>query len=367
LIDAHTQTFFFTGFPGFLGHELIQSLLPGIPDARALCLIQPKYFKAAEKARVELVHRNPSLMGRIDFIEGDITQPNLGIAEFAVDRSKITQFFHLAAVYDLSVKKEVAQKINVEGTINTLRFSEKLENLKHYHYISTCYVSGKSVGTFHETDLDVGQKFNNHYEETKFLAEVEVQKSMKQGLPVTIYRPAIVVGNSQTGETQKFDGPYFVIQWLLRQPKFAFLPTVGNPDAHTLNVVPSDFVVQAITYLSQQKSSLHQTFQLADPKPLTIRKLVAALGIFTERKVIPVPLSLSFAKGALQKIPGVEKWLRIPASTLNYFVHPTEYGTSVTQAALKNTSIRVPPFESYGQKLVDFMKSNPSTRSQAMI
>lgn len=361
------QTLFFTGFPGFLGTELIRNLLPQLKDAKALCLIQPKFRKQAEQARDQLVEKNPTFKDRIEFVEGDITLPDLGLSSGAIDRSAITQFYHLAAVYDLSVKRELAQKINVEGTLHTLRFAETLPHLESYQYVSTCYVAGNYAGTFHETDLNLGQGFNNYYEETKFLAELEVMKSAARGLPVVVYRPAIVVGNSETGETQKFDGPYFVMQWLMRQPKhFALLPTIGNPDAHTLNVVPSNFVIQAMTTLSQRKESIGKTFHLADPKPLTIRKIVAALGKATGRRVVALPLPLSLAKMTLSNVPGVESFMRIPADTLDYFVLPTEFDTSVAQIALKDTAIQVPSFDTYVQKLADFMKAHPSIRSHPM-
>ena len=95
-----------------------------------------------------------------------------------------------------------------------------------FHYVSTCYVSGRYSGVFGEEDLEKGQTFNNFYEETKYHAEVEVQKRMKNGFPATVYRPAIVVGDSHTGATQKFDGPYYVIRWLLKQPYVAIMPMV---------------------------------------------------------------------------------------------------------------------------------------------
>ena len=110
-------------------------------------------------------------------------------------------------------------RINVDGTRNVLDFAQEARNLRRLHYVSTCYVSGRTAGVFTEHDLEKGQSFNNYYEETKYLAEVEVQQRMRAGLPTTIYRPAIVVGDSRTGATQKYDGPYFVIRWLLRQPR----------------------------------------------------------------------------------------------------------------------------------------------------
>ena len=73
---------------------------------------------------------------------------------------------------------------------------------------------------------------------------------MKKGLAATIYRPTVVVGDSRTGATQKYDGPYFVIRWLLRQSQVAFMPVVGEPAKFRLNVFPRDFVVSSIAYFS---------------------------------------------------------------------------------------------------------------------
>src|SRR5262249_28751133 len=148
--------------------------------------------------------------GRIRLVTGDITAPGLGLGT-SVARAfarRLTGCFHLAAVYDLAVAKDVGTRINVEGTRNVLDFLGGASRLERLDYVSTAYVSGTAVGTYRETDLDVGQSFKNHYEETKFLAEVAVTES---GLPAAIYRPAIVVGDSRTGETAKFDGPYFAL------------------------------------------------------------------------------------------------------------------------------------------------------------
>ena len=96
-------------------------------------------------------------------------------------------------------------------------------------------------------------------------SELEVRK--RKGLPVTIYRPSVVVGDSKTGVTQKFDGPYFVIRWILRQPRIAFLPVVGRPKKHRFNVVPRDFIIDAIDFLTERGKA--HCYQLADPEPLT--------------------------------------------------------------------------------------------------
>src|SRR6202000_3048246 len=101
---------------------------------------------------------------------------------------------------------------------------------------------------FEERDLEKGQAFNNFYEETKHRAEILVRDRMRDGLPATIYRPSIVVGDSRTGVTQKLDGPYFFMRWLLRQPRYALLPVIGGADRFRFNVVPGHFVLGASVY-----------------------------------------------------------------------------------------------------------------------
>ena len=155
---------------------------------------------------------------------GDITKPDLGLDSVSRLKEQTSEVFHLAAVYDLSVPRDVGMRVNVTGTRNVLDFAESARRLRRLHYVSTCYVSGRYAGIFSEADLEKGQSFNNYYEETKYLAEVEVQGRMRGGLSATVYRPAVVVGDSRTGATQKYDGPYYVIRWLLKQPSVAVLP-----------------------------------------------------------------------------------------------------------------------------------------------
>ena len=226
--------------------------------------------------------------------------------------SDVREIYHLAAIYDLSVPRSIGMKVNVDGTRNMLDFADSCTQLNRFQYVSTCYVSGAWPGIFGERDLEKGQQFNNFYEETKYLAEVEVQKRMHHGLPVTIYRPAIVVGDSDSGETQKYDGPYYVIRWLLRQPFVAILPIVGNPNVVRVNVVPRDFVIRAIGYLSGLESSAGKVYQLADPNPLTVSELIDVIGKATGRLVVRVPAIKFFAKAAIDYVPGVFQVMQIP-------------------------------------------------------
>jgi len=280
------------------------------PGAEAVCLVQPKYASLA-RARLDVIFaQHPEIAGRASIIEGDIARPDLGLGDAAELTARVIEIYHLAAIYDLAVERDVAMRVNVDGTRHLLEIAARCSKLRRFHHVSTCYVSGRYPGTFTEEMLEEGQAFNNFYEETKYLAEVEVQRAMRGGLPATIYRPAVVVGDSTTGATQKYDGPYFVIQWLLRQPKIALMPVVGDSRTTRFNVVPRDFVVDAIAYLSGRPESIGRVYQLADADPLTIRDLLTELGRCTGRKLVRVPLPLKLAKTSIEKVPWLYSLLR---------------------------------------------------------
>lgn len=356
----------FTGFPGFLGSELLPKVLARATDCEAVCLVQQKFASQAAVRVVEIVNRHPDLKGRIRLTVGDIVQPSLGLGETTDLESRVVEIFHLAAIYDLSVERDFAYKVNVVGTRNMIGFAGRCRRLRRFQYVSTCYVSGRYEGVFTEEMLEAGQTFNNFYEETKYLAEVDVRGAMRAGLPASIYRPSIVVGDSRTGATQKYDGPYFAIQWLLRQPSVAIMPVVGDPARTELNVVPRDFVVEAINYLSGIEVAKERTFHLADPQPLTVDEMLKTLGKSTKRKIVRVPLPLGLAKFSLDKVPGVYDLMRIPSSAIDYFVHPTRYATDETQALLSAGGIRCPRFNEYADHLIRFVKDHPEVSSKPM-
>jgi len=347
---------FFTGFPGFLGSELLRRVLARTDD-QALCLVQPKFRALAEERA-----RSLGLADRVTLVEGDLTQ-----ALDHIDAGGIRELWHLAAVYDLAVARDIGMRVNVTGTQRVLDLAERAPRFERLHYVSTCYVSGRYDGVFREEDLEKGQTFNNYYEETKQLAEIEVRQRMRRGLPATIYRPSVVVGDSATGVTQKFDGPYFVLQWLMRQPRIALLPVVGRPSRYRFNVVPRDFAMNAIEYLSALPRSAGKTYAIADPEPLTVDETIDTLAEAAGRKVLRVPLTKGIAKGALQYVPGVYRLMQIPPAAVDYFVHPTLYDTSNTTADLAGSGIAVPRLRDYMPQLVRFWREHREIGSAAMV
>ncbi|WP_276302456.1 SDR family oxidoreductase [Halorussus lipolyticus] len=364
------ESVFLTGFPGFLGSELVARLLDRYPDDVAIrCLVQSKYRDLAESRAAEIDDGAPE---RIELHEGDITESDLGLGEaYQSLADDATEVYHLAAVYDLGVAREVGMAVNVEGTRNVLDFAESCPNLDHFQYVSTCYVSGRHDGVFTHDDLDVGQSFNNHYEETKFLAEVEVQRRMDAGLPATIYRPAITVGDSETGRTQKYDGPYNVLRLLDAQPGgLGVVPTFGDPRDYEVNVVPRNFVVDAIDYLSGRPDSEGEVYQLCDPNPPTVAGMLRAFAAATGETIRPVPLpsgGADLVRRALDGVPGLAGLLGVEPEVLRYFVHPTSYTCQNATGDLRGSGISCPAFESYADTLVAFYSAHPAVSSDAMV
>ena len=357
-----------TGFPGFLASAFLPNLLSRLDAAtNVTCLVQSHYRPLAERRAAEISGSNPAWKDRIRLVEGDITQSGLGLADGESQlRPETREVYHFAALYDLALPRPLGMKINVDGTVNVLDFIGGCSRFQRLHYISTCYVSGRHPGNFTENDLVCGQRFNNFYEETKYLAEVEVQNRMKQGLAATIYRPAIVVGDSQTGATQKYDGPYGALYWILHCPRTAPMVTVGNPRKIHVNLVPRDFVVSAISRLSALDASGGRVYQLCDPHPSTVDDLYAIFSEATGRRLVRFPVPAALAKGAFKYIPGVRRATHISPESIDYFTHPTDYTCDNTLRDLAGTGISCPPFRDYASVLVRFMREHPEIGAEAM-
>ena len=357
-----------TGFPGFLGSALLPRILARRPDGTLHCLVQAQHLELARLRVADLAAEHPHVAGRVELVIGDITQPGLGVDPVSRARlAGVDEVWHLAAVYDLAADAELARRVNVEGTAHVLEFCRSRAHLERLQYVSTCYVSGDYVGEFPEDELDLGQGFLNHYDATKFAAEVLVRRAMRAGLRATIYRPGIVVGDSQTGRTQKYDGPYFLASYLRRQPAVAFVPNVGPRDEVRVGLVPRDYVIDAIDALSVMERSVGRTYALTDPNPPTAREVVEAFAGHLGKKVVWVPLPLRPTRAAIGAVPGMEKLLGIPAQTLDYFAFPTTYATANAVSDLEGTGIVCPPFATYADRLLDFMADHPEIDSAAMV
>lgn len=362
-------TLLMTGFPGFLGSALLPRLLARRPGASALCLVQEQHLATARDRIADLEARHPQVRDRVLLVAGDITVPGLGLADDSrPGLDDVTEVWHLAAVYDLAVPPALARGVNVDGTQHVLDLCGSLPTSPRLHYVSTCYVSGRYDGRFREDGLDEGQPFRNHYESTKFEAEQLVREAMADGLRATIYRPGIVVGDSTTGETLKYDGPYFLAGFLGRQPGPAVVvPKVGDPDTVRVCLVPRDFVIGAMDELSVLEVSVGKTYALTDPNPPTVREVVDRFAAHLGKRVVWVPLPLGATHVLIDKVPGMEWLLGLPAEAVDYFASPTTYDTTNATADLAEGALRCPSFGDYADRLLDFMAAHSELGSKAMV
>ncbi|HEV2761649.1 MAG TPA: SDR family oxidoreductase [Pyrinomonadaceae bacterium] len=356
-----SETIFLTGFPGFIAGRLVRRLARG--GARFLLLVQPAFVERARAEVASIAEETGSPAGDFRVLEGDITRHGLGLspADSETAREEATVLFHLAAVYDLGVERGLAERVNVEGTRRVNELARALKRLRRYHYVSTCYVAGLRTGHILEDELRHEAGFRNHYEETKYLAELEVD-ALKGELPVTIHRPSVVCGDSRTGETAKYDGIYYLINYLLMRPGLLSLANIGNRDVR-LNVVPVDFVVEAMATLAEDDRAVGATVQLADPSPLTTHELFdtisRALTGHGSRLTVPAPLVRTSLKLSVS-----EALTGLPRVGAPYFFIKQTYDTARARTLLEPHGLRCPPFPSYVDALVDFAAHHPKSSRQ---
>ncbi len=351
-----TETVFITGFPGFIAGRLVEKL--STPETQFFLLVQEDFVEKALKDVQEIAEKTKTPLKNFAIIKGDITQENLGMSEtdLQVVLQETTDVYHLAAVYNLEVEKELAYKVNVEGTKNVNELVRRIENLRRYNYVSTCYVAGKRDDVIFENELVHDKGFRNYYEETKYFAEVEAEK-LKAEYPVTIFRPSVVCGDSNTGETAKYDGIYYVIKFLLKFPEVFRLVNVGNEDVK-LNLVPVDFVIDGMIALAKDERAVGKTIALADPNPMTTKAICDSIAeaITNKKSVITPPSKMveSFLNSPISPpLTG------LPHSGVPYFFIPQTYDTKIADELLKPHGVACPRFDEYVGNLVKFVVEHP--------
>ena len=336
----------FTGFPGFLASNLIKELRQQDAVSKIYVLVLPSQLQKAKEV-IEEIGRDGKDIPIIP-IEGDITLPNAGLLEETMGQllKEVEYIWHLAAIYDLAVPKDLAWKVNVHGTDIMNHFALKFPNLKRYMYFSTAYVAGTREGELLETELVQPPSFKNFYEETKYKAE-ELVELLKEKLPVTIIRPGIVRGDSKTGETIKFDGPYFFINMITKLRKLPFIPYLGRSSSF-INVVPCDYITKAAIYCCFSEKAVGKTLHLTDPKPYPVEEIYRAFVKEITDKYPKGRLPLGIAKVALNFYP-VRKMLQVEKETIDYVTWNASFDTTVAESILEG-KIECP----------DFLESIPS-------
>ncbi|ASN06664.1 SDR family oxidoreductase [Virgibacillus necropolis] len=358
------NTYFLTGYPGFLATSLIRQLIHDHQDIEHIhLLVLPNQESKAYEEIKSFAQESSIPENFFSIVTGDITKQGLAISE-SVNQSlklSVTHVFHLAAIYDLAVPKVIAYDVNVNGTQNVNNWVKTLDGLSRYIYFSTAYVSGAREGKIYEHELSEGQSFKNHYEQTKYEAELLVD-DIKESVPTTIIRPGIVKGNSETGETIKFDGIYFMLNFL---EHLRYLPVMtylgdGEPEG---NFVPSDYVLKAVSYLAVAPIGKGKTYHLTDPNPYKMKDLHKMLSEQYLGKTPTGQVPLTLAKKALS-IAAIRKWLQVEKEALDYFEFKTSYDCSQAVNDLEGSGIVCPDLKDTVEPMLTYYRKYKHDRSK---
>jgi len=362
------MTYFVTGATGFIGRHLVATLLNRDEDIYVLVREGSK-----DKLSALMDTWGPSAQARVHPVLGDLAQPRLGLGDGEVAQLTavgITHFFHLAAVYDMTADDERNRIANVDGTRHAVQLANELD-AGTFHHTSSIAVAGKYKGLFREDMFDEGQKLDHPYYRTKFESE-KIARSQTE-MPWRVYRPAIVVGNSQTGEMDKIDGPYYFFTAIkkLRHYLPGWFPLVG-PELGYTNIVPVDFVANAMDHIAHQPGLDGQAFHLTNPKSQRSGEVMNAFAAAAHAPQMSIRIDSKLLKalpkgtiGMLMALPAA-KGVRnavladfgIPAEVIGHIALTPQFDTRDTERALKGSGIEVPPLSSYAPKLWDYWERN---------
>jgi NAD(P)-dependent dehydrogenase (short-subunit alcohol dehydrogenase family) len=356
------MAYFVTGATGFIGRFLVERLL----DAREGDIFV--LARESSRDRMEALIEAWGASDRVDVVTGDLTEAHLGVDEAwrRLHRGKIDHFFHLAAIYDMTVGDDRNEVLNVGGTRNAVALANELQ-AGHFHHVSSVAVAGDHKGLFREDMFDEGQGLPSAYHRTKF----ESEKVARQGLevPWRVYRPAIVVGHSRTGAMDKVDGPYYFFKALqkARHALPEWFPLVG-PELGRTNIVPVDFVAASLDHIAHQPGLDGQTFHLAAPR---MERSGDVLNTFARAAHAPQlavrvdkRLTDALPKGVfsmLLKLPQLKDIrktvlgdLGIPDEVIGHVGFRAQFDTRDTERALAGSGIEVPELDSYAWRLWDY-------------
>jgi thioester reductase-like protein len=349
--ESPARSVLLTGFPTFTARYLLAKVIESEPNTVVRCVVRAKHMK--EAAAIVEGHRAGA---RVQLLEGDICSLDLGLSgrEYLDVVNETTDVYHLAAIWHTAATAKELRNVNVVGTQNVLQCVRDIKNLNRYNHVSTAYVCGNRTGVIMEEEFDEGQTFRNPYEETQFQAERRVRQLLRE-VPITIYRPSLIVGDSKTGQIDDLTGPYYLMKPLVHLPVGVPLPRLGAGEV-PLNLVPVDYVVSALHRLSLHPEAVGRTFHLVDRDPLAARRVLELVAL-AAGKPLPrgrVPVSLATL---LMKMPLLEQFMRPGRSLLEDFNRWCIFN-AINTAELTANGPHCPSFPDYVGPLVDYLKTS---------
>ena len=356
---------FLTGGTGFIGKRLVRRLLERNEEPVYVLVYPPQLTPEFVAGLKEFWGAGAE---RVTLIEGDISKPDFGISTSDAGKleGKIDHFFHLAAIYDLRAPPEQVMNANVAGVANALTFAKSIK-AGRFHHVSSIAAAGLYDGVFREDMFEEARGLDHPYYGSKHKGEGLVRAETE--IPWRIYRPAICVGNSRTGEIDKIDGPYYFFKLIQKIRDFvpSWLPMVGI-EGGRINVVPVDFLVAAMDHLAHLDGLDGRTFHLTDPNPMRVGDMLNVLARAAHAPSVTVrvnaglfglaPPALTRSLMALTPFRRMRKMmmkeLGLPDDIFMFVNYPTRFDSRETHNLLRPAGIVVPPFEDYAWRLWDY-------------
>ncbi|MDY0021673.1 SDR family oxidoreductase [Arenimonas caeni] len=356
------MSYFVTGATGFIGRFLVSNLLKRKGTIHVLVR------KGSEKKLDAIAASMGWDRKRIDVVTGDLSKPKLGVspAKIRALQGKVKHFFHLAAIYDLSADAASQQVANIDGTRHALELAAATK-AGCFHHTSSIAAAGLYPGVFREDMFEEAEGLRDPYLRTKHESEGIVRKECK--VPFRIYRPSMVIGHSKTGEMDKIDGPYYLFTLIkkMRRAIPQWVPTLGI-EGGRINVVPVDFVADAMDHIAHKRGLDGQCFHLVDPEPMRFGELMNTFCRAAHAPEMTMRLDarmLAVVPGAVRSavlnLPPVKRFssmllrdLKLPPQTLSYITYPTRFDTRVAERALKGSKVVLPRLEDYAWRIWDY-------------
>src|ERR1700722_19661254 len=363
------MAYFVTGATGFIGRRLVEQLLDKRQGTIYVLVRQSSLERLEDLVARWAVVGGPATAKRVQPVIGDLRRPLLGVEQEQVAelRGKIKHFFHLAAVYDMTAPSELNTAVNVGGTTHAVELA-RATDAEHFHHVSSIAVAGEFKGLFTEDMFDEGQKLPSPYHRTKFESERIVRE--QPYVPWRVYRPGIVVGDSRTGEMDKVDGPYYFFKAIQRArqllPEWA--PLIA-PDLGNTNVVPVDWVVDALEHIAHERDLDGHAFHLTDPRRQRVDELINSFASAAhapriafsvdKRLTDPLPkwpLALAFARPPWRELRKLAlRELGIPEEVIAHMELVPRFVTREAGRALAGTVLERPPaLADYAGRLWDY-------------
>lgn len=346
-----------TGATGLIGRQFTQLLLAREDTEHVHLLVRG----SSRDRLAALVHTWPH-PEKVTLLSGDLAADRLGVGDQAREelRGKIDHLVHLAALYDITADDETSIRANVDGTRKVIELAADVR-AGCLHHVSSVAVAGDHEGVYTEDMFDVGQRLPTAYHRTKFEAERLVRQQHE--VPWRVYRPAVVVGHSETGEMDKVDGPYYLFTAIDKLNRVPNVPLVG-PDLGDTNIVPVDYVAKALLALVGRPNLDGCAFHLVSPKPQSVVSVYNAFARAAGAPTINVQLDERVSKGILrlaklsEHVPGVSlvrdgflARLGIPPVLLETMSFPSVFASAATRKELASSGVEVPRLETYADVL----------------